>query len=119
MIVEDEALIAFDLEMTFEDAGFDVYGPFYSLHEAMEADITDVDIAVLDVQLGKHTVFPFADKLTEHDVPFVFHSGHLDRFEAEKSYPGCMLAPKPAPPDKMIRVTRELLEATGSGRGAR
>ncbi|PHP67400.1 hypothetical protein CSC94_10215 [Zhengella mangrovi] len=110
MLVEDEMLIAMDLQFTLEEAGYQVEGPFASLDTAMKADLASVDIAILDVQLQAETVFPLADRLAGNKIPFIFHSGHFDKYEAMDRYPHCGLIAKPSTPNEIIRTIERRLE---------
>ena len=78
LLLEDEAIIAMDMEMTLEANGYSVLGPFGSLKQARAA-ITEARpaVAVLDVNLGKgETSFAFAEELAEKGIPVVFLSGY-------------------------------------------
>lgn len=76
LLVEDNALIALDLEDTLLDAGFEVVGPVQSLEKAMDRAGESFDAAVLDIGLNDQHVFPVADILCERGVPFMFLSGY-------------------------------------------
>lgn len=78
LLVEDEAIIAMDLEMTLEARGYRVLGPCRSLDEARAA-IAEArpDLAILDVNLGHdETSFALAEELHGAGVPVVFLSGY-------------------------------------------
>jgi len=76
LVVEDEVLIALDIQMHLEDAGWSVYGPVGNVMQA-QALLQDrrPAFAVLDINLGKNTSFAVADELAERQIPFVFLSG--------------------------------------------
>ena len=73
-IVEDEALIAFEMADALEDLGFEVVGPSMHLNDALDTAKNDTfDIACLDVNLGMgKTSEPIARVLTERGIPYVF-----------------------------------------------
>jgi DNA-binding response OmpR family regulator len=98
LVVEDEALLAFDLELTVSEFGGDVLGPAHSLDEARRivSDTTDIDAAILDVDLRGEDVFPIAHILQLRGTPFVFHTGHGSRFELMTLFPGAIVCRKPA-----------------------
>jgi DNA-binding response OmpR family regulator len=77
LVVEDEALIALDIETALKSGGCEVLGPVGTLAEAarLAADTT-LDAAVLDINLGNEKVFSVADALAERGVPFVFLTGY-------------------------------------------
>jgi CheY-like chemotaxis protein len=78
LVVEDEWIIARDLEQAFRKRGAEVAGPVPSLDKAraLLAAGADLDGAVLDVNLGGQTVYPLADALAQSGVPFVFATGY-------------------------------------------
>lgn len=79
LIVEDEPLVTMLLEGMMEDLGHTVLGPFLRLEPALEfirSDHKEIDVAILDVNLGGIRSFAAADLLLELGVPFVFASGY-------------------------------------------
>ncbi len=79
LVVEDEMLIAAEMEATLEDLGCEVVGPFARVGHALEAlKETTVDAAVLDVNVRGEMIFPVAEKLQELGVPMVFCTGYAD-----------------------------------------
>jgi DNA-binding response OmpR family regulator len=80
LVVEDEALIAMDIQYLLEEAGYHVLGPASTIGKAVALLETGVpDLALLDVNLGGTDVFPLADELASRDVKFIFLSGHSAR----------------------------------------
>lgn len=73
-VVEDEAVVAFEMSDALEDLGFEVVGPSIHLEDAeRKARESDIDVAVLDVNLGRgRTSEPVARILRERGIPFVF-----------------------------------------------
>ncbi len=78
MIVEDEALIAMFLANLLQDAGYEIVGPFSKVETGVKAAGTEamIEAALLDVNLGRSTVFPVADRLAERNIPIVFMTGY-------------------------------------------
>jgi DNA-binding LytR/AlgR family response regulator len=89
LIVEDEYLIAADLESQIRDDGGKVARLALSV-EAAEQELqksTDIAGVILDVNVGGITSFGLADALMEAGLPFVFFTGYCsisipDRFIA-------------------------------------
>ena len=103
MVVEDEALLAVDLSMTLEDEGAHVAGPCYSVSAAM-ADRSDIDAAILDVDVRGTSVFPYADRLQAEGTPFVFHTGRADLEELRMRYGAEVpILTKPSRPEDVVR----------------
>jgi len=113
LIVEDEAMLAMDLEFTFEDEGAEILGPALSLDAAQKLidSEPEIDAAVLDVDVGGHDVFPVASRLVERGVPIVFHTGHGSREELDALFPGAVTCTKPTLPAELVMQLRRL---TGS-----
>lgn len=79
MIVEDEPMIALHLQAALEEAGHDVLGPAYSLSDGLElASNAAIDIALLDVSLGRELSIPIANELQARGTPFIFTTGYSD-----------------------------------------
>ena len=78
LVVEDEYLLAADLEMELLDAGAIVLGPFGTVGTAIEFIRTEqeIDGAILDVSLRGEMIFPAADLLIERGVPFMLTTGY-------------------------------------------
>jgi DNA-binding response OmpR family regulator len=77
LVVEDDPLLAMDLEWTLKRDGFVVIGPAITIKEAFHL-LRDgpPDLAILDLNLGEEMVFPVADHLAATRVPFLILSGH-------------------------------------------
>ncbi len=79
MVIEDDFLIALDLVHQLQSLGAEVVGPFHNVAAALDGlTVRRLDAAVLDVQLGRETVFRLAERLQEASVPFVFATGFDD-----------------------------------------
>lgn len=79
LVVEDEMLIAVEIEDTLTALGCEIVGPTGKLEEALElADDDGLDAAILDVTIRGGKVFPVAEKLLARGVPFVLASGYGD-----------------------------------------
>jgi CheY-like chemotaxis protein len=109
LIVEDEALLALELELAFGDEGAEIVGPALSLsHGVMLVEATaEIDCAVLDVDLGGRDVFPIAHALEKRGIPFVFHTAHARASTLTTLFPNSETVAKPArPEDLVVRLAR-------------
>ncbi len=77
-VVEDEALVALNLEDMLFELGCTIIGPAMRIDRAekMLADGIAADVAILDVNVAGQMVFPFARRLAEHGMPIVFATGY-------------------------------------------
>ena len=80
LVVEDEYLIAMNLQDGLENVGSVVLGPVPSVEKAIKKIESEphIDAAVLDVNLGGALAYPVADLLVARKIPFVFTSGYED-----------------------------------------
>lgn len=114
LIVEDEHLIALDMESALVDAGFEIVGIAMSAPEAISlARSTKPDLAIMDIRLaGKTDGVDSALELFRVDgIRCLFATAHQDqntRRRAEPARPLGWLA-KPYQPDELIRAVREAL----------
>lgn len=78
LLVEDEYMIADDMRRLLERAGAHVIGPVATVAQALALlDLTDeLDLAVLDLNLGGEKAFAIADRLRDRRVHFVFTTGY-------------------------------------------
>ena len=77
-MVEDEALVALNLEDMLLDLGCTLVASAMHIEAALDiiAQGLSVDVAILDVNLGGQPVFPVAEKLAEAGVTIVFATGY-------------------------------------------
>lgn len=76
-VVEDEMMVALLAEAVLIDLGHLPVGPALRLEDAMAmARDEDIDVAMLDVNLGEAKSFPIADLLRERGIPFFFATGY-------------------------------------------
>jgi CheY-like chemotaxis protein len=77
LLVEDEFLVALEVEEALQDLGCAVLGPFAKLSKAIEAARgAELDGAILDINLNGEMVYPLAEDLISKDIPFVFLTGY-------------------------------------------
>lgn len=92
LIVEDEFLLAWDLQIVLEKHGWKVLGPVASVRDALALLARELpSVALLDVNLNNETVTPVARFLQEHGVPFALASAYAK----PEQYGGEILAGAP------------------------
>ncbi|MCL9997946.1 MAG: response regulator [Erythrobacter sp.] len=96
LVVEDEYLLADELQTDLADAAAIVIGPLGTLDQAFELIKAGgkIDGAILDVNLCGELVYPAADLLLERAVPFVFATGYDDSVIPSR-FAGVARCPKP------------------------
>ena len=77
LIVEDELLLALDLQSIVEDIGGAVLGPASSIETALALlGDTKPDAALLDANLRGRRVTPVAEALKRRGIPFAMVTGY-------------------------------------------
>ncbi|MEM9086394.1 MAG: response regulator [Pseudomonadota bacterium] len=114
LLLEDEPLILMDLGFAAEDCGCTALNAA-TVEEALDHIATcqeTISAAVLDVSLGQgNTCFAVAHELEKLGIPFILHSGDLDRHNETVRKLGAQLVAKPAPADLVIATA--IANATG------
>lgn len=110
LVVEDEPLLAMDLEAVLVDAGFVVIGPAANLEDGLQRlrHGAVVDVAVLDIALHSSFSFPIADALEDRGVPFLFVSAHAPEILPER-HRRRRIVQKPYQPERLIADLRALV----------
>lgn len=110
LIVEDDFLIAMELEAVLEDAGAEIVGLCRTVEEALAlAGQNQLTVAILDVRLGREEVTPVAGLLAERGTPFVFYTGQVDVRSLHAKWPGRRIIQKPAHPNVIIQALADQL----------
>ena len=109
LVVEDEMLVSMLVEDMLADLGCTVVGPAAEIDEAMSlARSADIDLALLDVNLGGKPIFPVADALKARGVPFAFASGYGEAGLSE-DHRGAAVLQKPFREADLARALRGLV----------
>jgi ActR/RegA family two-component response regulator len=116
LIVEDDFLIADDIQEAMAAQGAKVLGPVPTVAEAMDIFAQcPANCAVLNVFLGLDTSLPIAEMLHRSGVPFVVVTGY-----EREALPACLQrAPCISKPYSREELVREVVAALAKGRRAR
>jgi DNA-binding NarL/FixJ family response regulator len=97
LLVEDDPLILMDLEYILEDAGVEVVGSCSNIKSALaKVASSDIEVAILDIRLGRESIAPVARELEKKGIPFVFYSGQVGSDPIRDEFPTIKILPKPA-----------------------
>jgi PAS domain S-box-containing protein len=111
LIVEDEPLIAMELEEVLTTSGFTIVGPVGTVSGALHLVATEaLDVALLDANLGGRPVDEIAAALTRKNIPFVFATGH-DRQGLPRSFAAAPIVRKPFNPAEVVATVAAILES--------
>ncbi len=109
LIVEDEPLIALELEQALIATGFSVVGPVGTVGGALKLIETEqVDAALLDANLAGHPVDEVAAALTRANIPFAFATGH-DREGLPQSFASAPILRKPFNSAEVVAMVSDIM----------
>lgn len=109
LVIEDEALIAAQIEDAIVAAGHKVVGAASRIAEAYdEIHRCDPDIVVLDINVAGERSFPLAELLRARGVPFVFCSGYGASLTRPKTLSDMPVLAKPFDPADLARAIETL-----------
>jgi CheY-like chemotaxis protein len=109
LVVEDEPLIALDLQSLLTGEGAVVEGPGRDLEEGLRlARRSTLAAALLDVRIGRQTAAPIAELLQARGVPFAFYTGQVEADALRREWPGAPVVPKPSPARQLLRALEDL-----------
>ncbi|MEO6014238.1 MAG: response regulator [Devosia sp.] len=109
LLLEDEPLIAMDVESTLQDGGFDVV-TFATCSEA-EAwlEHNHPAIAVVDITLRDGPCTEAVQELVRRNIPFIVHSGDMDRSALpDLAFDAGTWMSKPSSSDALMTTARNL-----------
>lgn len=113
LLVEDEPVVAMDVEDLLMELGCNVVGPCHRLSAALKAARDKpFDVAVLDVNLNGEESYPVAQALVERSIPFIFATGFGHR---GNPFPHAPTLAKPYAREELeAAIIRALREGTGT-----
>ncbi len=118
LVLEDEVLIAMDVEQLCRENGAREVTVFGSLAEVAENFAASFDVAIVDLTLDGASTLDFARSLYRRNIPFVFASGHSDLAEVSQEFPDIALVSKPySGPDLMEVVAKSARRRTSQWMG--
>jgi PAS domain S-box-containing protein len=114
IIIEDEPLVAMDVESSLTAAGCEVIGSAGTLDKARSL-IThaEYDAALVDANLGGHPVDELAAALTQKNIPFAFVTGY-GREGIPRGFRDAVLLKKPFSQDQLLAVMELLFYQTSA-----
>jgi response regulator RpfG family c-di-GMP phosphodiesterase len=96
LVVEDEVLIALDIQAILRDAGAEIVGPYATLPAALEAAESEaLSAAILDIRLSDRTTEAVAARLAARDIPFLFYTGQPVPAQIRTEMPDAVVLFKP------------------------
>jgi light-regulated signal transduction histidine kinase (bacteriophytochrome)/CheY-like chemotaxis protein len=109
LLVEDQMLIAMDVENMLEDNG--IFGVETATSSGMALEKLksfSPDIAILDINLGSDTSIPVAQELLKRDIPFMFATGYSDSLSVPVELTNVPVIRKPYDEDALMSAIGRL-----------
>lgn len=108
LLLEDDLLLAMDMEDHLLQTGHKIVGPFGRIADAIDAiPRNDLAGAIVDLNLHGELSFPVIEMLREHSVPVIVCSGYAELPEVKNRLNGLPMLPKPWNTQKLDRLMRE------------
>lgn len=117
LVLEDEYLIAMDVEQLCREGGANEVHIARSLREAGEHESPShgrIDLAVLDVMLAGEPTLDFAEDLRSRGIPFIFATGYGDSARVSIRFPDAPIVGKPYTAQEIISAMTTALAGTRS-----
>lgn len=115
LIVEDEPLLALDLQDMLAELGCLVIGTATRIERALTlAEGSEFELAILDINLAGSNSFPVADMLRKRRKPFIFTTGYGAAGLVD-GYRGTPLLTKPFGLRELEKVVIKALTAAAPG----
>jgi DNA-binding response OmpR family regulator len=110
LVLEDEALIALNVQDELQDAGYEVAGPFSTCSAAHEWLRTATpDMAILDTTLKDGPCREIALELSRREVPFLIYSGYQQDRQLLSEFDHITWIEKPVPSEVLVQACQQLL----------
>ncbi len=110
LVVEDEALVALQIEDMLTGLGCVVVGPASRVGQALELlHGQQVDAAVLDINIAGELVYPVADELASRGLPYIFATGY-GASGLTDAYRGRPVLEKPFPKGALLQAMLDSLQ---------
>jgi ActR/RegA family two-component response regulator len=113
LVVEDDFIVALDVQSSLEEAGATIVGPAFTLSRALElATRENISAATLDLRLGHDSSASVAAVLDERHIPFLFYTGQPVGDPVRRAWPHTKVLSKPASGHAIVDAIAEIMRTT-------
>ncbi len=117
LLLEDQMLIAMDVEQMLQKEGFRNISTATSVREAMGIlSKISPDISILDVNLGDSNSMPVAEELRRRALPFIFATGYSDSVVIPETLRTAPVVRKPYESADLMQALAQGLDAMKTAR---
>ncbi len=117
LVVEDEPLIALDVQSALKNAGASILAATDATDAVRLVASSKLAAAVLDVDLGDLDCWVVCRLLARGNVPFLFYTGYTQS-EVFKDWPEAPVLAKPASHEQIVAAVTDLFRAARAKAGA-
>ena len=111
LLVEDRFHVAEEMRRIVQSLGGTVVGPVATADGALALIAVDApDLALLDIDLDDHSVYPVAEALLARSVPFVFATG-FEQWMVDARFRDIPIVAKPMTARGLLAAIRALQPA--------
>lgn len=115
LLLEDDLLLAMDMEDHLLQTGHKIVGPFGRIADALDAiPRNDLAGAIVDLNLHGELSVPVIEMLQEREVPVIICSSHSELPELKSMLNGVPMLPKPWNPQKLNRLVEQTFGASNA-----
>jgi len=109
LVIEDEAVIAEQIQWFLEDEGMIVAGPFDNLSDALAGvAMGGFELALVDINLAGEDSYPVVDKLVESGILLILMSGYTCE-ELPAAYTAHPCLTKPFEPQALLDMIEQVV----------
>lgn len=113
LLLEDDLLLAMDMEDYLLGKGHEIVGPFGRISDALDAiQRNNLMGAIVDLNLHGELSFPVIEMLQERSVPVIVCSGYAELPELKNRLKGLPLLPKPWDAKKLSKLMQDTFVAS-------
>ncbi|GAU86751.1 response regulator [Bosea sp. BIWAKO-01] len=111
LVLEDEPIVALDIEGILSEAGYDVPATFATNAKAIDWLTTNTpDMVVLDIGLSDGSSVEVAHRLLAGAIPFIVFSGtRASETSVDPVFHAGKWLEKPAPPNRIVEFVQSML----------
>ena len=110
LLLENEPLIAMDIELALQDAGFDVTSIMSSVEAGGWLESHSPDVAIVDIELRDGPCHLIVEMLAARGVPFLVHSADLPPMHEGTAFAKGTWLNKPTDSDEIARAAQVALQ---------
>ena len=110
LVVEDELLVAMDVEDLLEGLGCEVLESASTVEQALQRIADQApEVVILDLNLNGQPTLPVAEALWTAGIPFIVVTGYVETMHLEPALRGAPLLQKPCSSEQLLSGLRQLL----------